>query len=104
MEKWLGPCLLLSAFGFLKEFRPSEPFVTEFLVGTWKNFTVQQVLKHYVLDFLIVLIFNAIFMYISFIIVGYAGHLPCLDLFLFGSSVHCLHCNRSFTLQASCGV
>ncbi|KAK4036389.1 hypothetical protein OUZ56_028448 [Daphnia magna] len=45
MEKWLGPCLLLSAFGFLKEFRPSEPFVTEFLVGPWKNFTVQQVMQ-----------------------------------------------------------
>ena len=43
MEKWLGPCLLLCIFGFLKELRPSEPFVTEFLVGTWKNFTVQEV-------------------------------------------------------------
>ncbi|KAK3907869.1 Thiamine transporter 2, partial [Frankliniella fusca] len=33
----------LCAFGFLKEFRPSESFVTQYLVGPDKNFTKSQV-------------------------------------------------------------
>lgn len=43
MENWLKLSLLLSVFGFLKEFRPSEPFVYEFLIGPWRNITEQQV-------------------------------------------------------------
>ncbi|XP_020710555.2 thiamine transporter 2 isoform X2 [Athalia rosae] len=39
---WTRISLLLCVFGFLKEFRPSEPFVTEYLTGPWKNFTEQQ--------------------------------------------------------------
>nr|XP_046480174.1 thiamine transporter 2-like isoform X1 [Neodiprion pinetum]XP_046480175.1 thiamine transporter 2-like isoform X1 [Neodiprion pinetum]XP_046480177.1 thiamine transporter 2-like isoform X1 [Neodiprion pinetum] len=40
---WKRISLLLCVFGFLKEFRPSEPFVTEYLTGPWKNFTETQV-------------------------------------------------------------
>lgn len=43
METWLKVSLLLSVFGFLKEFRPSEPFIYEFLIGPWRNITEQQV-------------------------------------------------------------
>lgn len=35
--------LVLYTFGFLKEFRPSESFVTDYLIGPWKNFTTEQV-------------------------------------------------------------
>ncbi|KAK7873429.1 hypothetical protein R5R35_000214 [Gryllus longicercus] len=42
MEVWLKTTLLLCIFGFLKEFRPSEPFVTPYLT-TYKNFTEEQV-------------------------------------------------------------
>ena len=35
--------LLLCVFGFLKEFRPSEPFIYEFLIGEWRNVTSEQV-------------------------------------------------------------
>lgn len=30
-------------FGFLKEVRPSEPFIYEFLIGEWRNITEDQV-------------------------------------------------------------
>lgn len=43
MEKWLRISLLLCIFGFLKELRPSEPFVYEFLIGPWRNITDEQV-------------------------------------------------------------
>ncbi|XP_063224208.1 thiamine transporter 1-like [Bacillus rossius redtenbacheri] len=43
VEPWLRVSLLLCLFGFLKEFRPSEPYVTHYLVGPWKNFTSDQV-------------------------------------------------------------
>ncbi|XP_066143387.1 thiamine transporter 1-like [Euwallacea fornicatus] len=41
---WLTVSLFLSVFGFLKELRPSEPFIYEFLVGTeWRNLTQGQI-------------------------------------------------------------
>ncbi|KAG4067547.1 hypothetical protein HA402_005319 [Bradysia odoriphaga] len=45
MELWLRTSLLLCAFGFFRELRPSEPFVTEFLSGDWRNITVDQVYR-----------------------------------------------------------
>lgn len=39
MQSWLKISLILSVFGFMKEFRPSEPYVTEFLLGPWRNLT-----------------------------------------------------------------
>ncbi|XP_015587819.1 thiamine transporter 1 [Cephus cinctus] len=41
--KWMKISLILCIFGFLKEFRPSEPFVTDYLTGPCKNFTAAQV-------------------------------------------------------------
>lgn len=36
--QWLRISLLLSIFGFLKEIRPSEPFIYEFLIDNrWRN-------------------------------------------------------------------
>jgi thiamine transporter 2/3 len=40
---WLMISLILCIFGFLKEFRPSEPFITNYLSGPWKNFTEDEV-------------------------------------------------------------
>ncbi|XP_014218184.1 thiamine transporter 2-like [Copidosoma floridanum] len=41
--EWYVISGILCVFGFLKEFRPNEPFVTNYLVGPWKNFTDSQV-------------------------------------------------------------
>lgn len=44
MQHWLKISFLLSIFGFLKEIRPSEPFVYEFLIDTrWRNITKEDV-------------------------------------------------------------
>lgn len=42
-SKWITISLLLSVFGFLKEIRPSEPFIYEFLIGQWRNITEEQI-------------------------------------------------------------
>ena len=42
MQDWLKISLVLCTFGFLREFRPSELFVTEFLSGKWRNITSEQ--------------------------------------------------------------
>lgn len=44
MEAWFKVSLLLCVFGFVKELRPSEPFVTEFLSGDWRNITIDEVI------------------------------------------------------------
>ncbi|KAJ8733805.1 hypothetical protein PYW07_014356 [Mythimna separata] len=41
MLPWIQVTLILCAFGLLREIRPSEPFVSEFLLG-WKNITEEQ--------------------------------------------------------------
>ncbi|XP_050350234.1 thiamine transporter 2-like [Nymphalis io] len=42
MENWIKITLVLCLFGTLREIRPSEPFVTEFLLGDWRNITEDQ--------------------------------------------------------------
>ncbi|CAL4187848.1 unnamed protein product, partial [Meganyctiphanes norvegica] len=43
METWLWTTLLLCSYGFFKELRPSEPFLTEYLLGPQQNLTETQV-------------------------------------------------------------
>lgn len=43
MKEWIKISLILCTFGFFREMRPSEPFVTEFLSGKWRNVTAEQV-------------------------------------------------------------
>ncbi|XP_026826955.1 thiamine transporter 2 [Ooceraea biroi] len=40
---WLKISCILCLFGCFKDFRPSESFVTDYLTGPWKNFTVKEV-------------------------------------------------------------
>lgn len=47
METWKKTSLLLCVFGFLKEFRPSEPYITPYLEGPPMNFTDEQVPRPY---------------------------------------------------------
>lgn len=42
MQEWLKISLLLCTFGFFREMRPSEPFVTEFLSGEWRDIQPEQ--------------------------------------------------------------
>lgn len=42
-EGWLLPTSLLCAYGFFASLRPSEPFLTPFLLGPDKNLTEREV-------------------------------------------------------------
>ncbi|XP_038572893.1 thiamine transporter 2-like [Micropterus salmoides] len=42
---WVGPTVLLCIYGFCSMMRPIEPFMTEFLTGTYKNLTSEQVTR-----------------------------------------------------------
>lgn len=87
MEKWLGTCILLCAIGLLKELRPSEPFITEYLTGPWKNLTIDQVssLPNY----------NASLLCINmcyFLIKGSTRCVSCMDLLIPGDSAGHFYC------------
>ena len=44
MKEWMWTTLLLCLYGFLKELRPSEPFITEYLIEPkWVNITLEEV-------------------------------------------------------------
>lgn len=43
MNDWLKISFLVCVFGVLKEFRPSEPFIYEFMIGPWNNLTEEQI-------------------------------------------------------------
>lgn len=40
---WKILTFLVCLYGFLKEFRPSEAYLSAYLTGSWKNLTVEQV-------------------------------------------------------------
>lgn len=43
MLEWKKISGLLCIFGFVRELRPSEPYITEFLAGPWRNVTEDEV-------------------------------------------------------------
>ncbi|XP_055906315.1 thiamine transporter 1 [Eupeodes corollae] len=43
MEPWQKISCLLCVFGFIREIRPSEPYITEYLLGGWRNVTQEEV-------------------------------------------------------------
>uniref|UniRef100_A0A182S6A4 Thiamine transporter 1 n=1 Tax=Anopheles maculatus TaxID=74869 RepID=A0A182S6A4_9DIPT len=45
MQQWLKISLLVCTFGFLKEIRPSEPFIVDYLAGPWRNLTMDQIIQ-----------------------------------------------------------
>ncbi|XP_043558957.1 solute carrier family 19 member 3b [Chiloscyllium plagiosum] len=42
-KKWVYPTLVLCTYGFFATMKPAEPFLTPYLVGPYKNFTIDQV-------------------------------------------------------------
>lgn len=42
MQDWIKVTLLLCIYGMVREIRPSEPFVSEFLMGEWREITEEQ--------------------------------------------------------------
>jgi len=43
MESWAWTCVILCLFGFFKDFKPSEPFLTQYLISPqWVNITLSE--------------------------------------------------------------
>ncbi|XP_039280821.1 thiamine transporter 2 [Nilaparvata lugens] len=43
MHEWVKLSIRIGTFGFLKEFRPEDPYINQYLTGPTMNFTTQQV-------------------------------------------------------------
>ncbi|XP_058446120.1 folate transporter 1-like [Malaya genurostris] len=104
MEQWQRVSLILCIFGFLKEFRPSEPFVFQFLTGPWHNVTVEQVVQDvfpigtysYVAQLVVVFLITDYFRYKPLIIVaGLAGTLVW-SMFVWTTSLRALQVMELF--------
>uniref|UniRef100_A0A3P8ZFP1 Solute carrier family 19 member 3a n=1 Tax=Esox lucius TaxID=8010 RepID=A0A3P8ZFP1_ESOLU len=53
---WVFPTVFLCVYGFFSMMRPSEPFLTDFLTGPYKNLTTQQVIPTWAYSNLFLLI------------------------------------------------
>ncbi|XP_055523376.1 thiamine transporter 1-like [Wyeomyia smithii] len=97
-KRWKWISLVLCIFGFLKEFRPSEPFVFQFLTGPWHNVTVEQVVQDvfpigtysYVAQLVVVFLITDYFRYKPLIIVGGLAGTVVWSLFVWTSSLRAL--------------
>uniref|UniRef100_A0AAY5K592 Solute carrier family 19 member 3b n=1 Tax=Esox lucius TaxID=8010 RepID=A0AAY5K592_ESOLU len=55
-RNWVFPTVFLCVYGFFSMMRPSEPFLTDFLTGPYKNLTTQQVIPTWAYSNLFLLI------------------------------------------------
>ncbi|XP_039432440.1 folate transporter 1-like [Culex pipiens pallens] len=100
MEKWQQISLVLCIFGFLKEFRPSEPFVFQYLTGAESgyNVTVEQVVQDvfpigtysYVAQLVVVFLITDYFRYKPLIIVAGLAGTVVWSMFVLGRSLGAL--------------
>lgn len=95
MEKWTIIALLLCSYGCIKEIRPSESFLTEYLEGPWINLTNNQV-NHlvypvwtytYMSVLVLVFLFTDLVRYKPIIIVGSICYIICWCLLLWTKGV-----------------
>ncbi|KAI4828909.1 hypothetical protein KUCAC02_022980 [Chaenocephalus aceratus] len=92
---WVGPTVPICIYGFFSMMRPIEPFMTEFLTGTYKNLTTEQVNRqvypvwtYSTLVFLIpVLLVTDFLRYKPVIILQGLSHITAFVLLLVGSGV-----------------
>ncbi|KAL0269206.1 UNVERIFIED_CONTAM: hypothetical protein PYX00_007013 [Menopon gallinae] len=75
MNKWWHISLLLSCYGFFKEYRPSEPFITPFLTGPGKNFTNEEVTQEI---YAVGIYFNLSLLVLVFLLTDYLRYKPVL--------------------------
>lgn len=96
MESWLVTCLVLCMYGFFKEFRPSEPFLTEYLIGPPMNLTLDEVnydvypvwTYAYLSLLIVVLLLTDLLRYKPMIIFEGMGYVATWSLLLWARGVH----------------
>ncbi|XP_035269332.1 thiamine transporter 2-like [Anguilla anguilla] len=92
---WIYPTVVLCTFGFFTMMRPAEPFLTSFLIGPYKNLTMEQVSRKVFpvwtytnLFFLIpVFLLTDIFRYKPFVVMQGLANVLAWLLLLFGSGL-----------------
>ncbi|XP_045584777.2 thiamine transporter 2 [Procambarus clarkii] len=95
MDTWLRTCLLLCLYGFFKELRPSEPFLTEYLLGPQQNLTENQVYYDvypvwtysYLSLLIVVLLLTDLLRYKPVIVFEGIGYVVTWSLLLWGRGV-----------------
>ncbi|VVC37391.1 Reduced folate carrier,Major facilitator superfamily domain [Cinara cedri] len=45
MERWLIQSIMISVFGFLKDFRPEDPYIIQYLTSSPMNFTIEEIIQ-----------------------------------------------------------
>ncbi|XP_068239542.1 thiamine transporter 1-like [Palaemon carinicauda] len=96
METWMKSCLVLCMYGFFKEFRPSEPFLTEYLIGPPMNLTLDEVnydvypvwTYAYLSQLIVVLLLTDFLRYKPMIIIEGAGYVATWCILLWTRGVH----------------
>ncbi|EAT35770.1 AAEL012085-PA [Aedes aegypti] len=102
MREWLKISLMLCTFGFFREMRPSEPFVTEFLSGEWRDIEPEQLNRDvypigtysYLGLLVVVFLVTDILRYKSIIIFSACVGIVIWSLLLWTSTLAALQCNR----------
>ncbi|PNF28260.1 Thiamine transporter 2 [Cryptotermes secundus] len=94
MEIWLKLSILLCVFGFVKEFRPSEPFVTPYLTEEGKNFTDQDIevifstgTYAYLVEIIFVFLVTDLFRYKPVIVLDGVFAIITWSLLIWGKSI-----------------
>lgn len=98
MKQWQRVSLILYLFGFLKDFRPSEPFMIEFVTGPEHNITVEQVVQDvlpigtysYVVQLVVAFLITDYFRYKPLIIVSGLAGTVVWSLFVWSRSLEAL--------------
>ncbi|XP_070688399.1 thiamine transporter 2-like [Pempheris klunzingeri] len=93
---WVGPTVLLCIYGFCSMMRPVEPFLMEFLTGSYKNLTTEQVTRQVIpvwtysslVLLLPVLLVTDLLRYKPVIILQGCMYVTAFLLILVGSGVH----------------
>ncbi|XP_023218399.1 thiamine transporter 1-like [Centruroides sculpturatus] len=95
MERWALITILLCSYGCIKEIRPSESFLTEYLEGPWINLTDSQVTGEvypvwtytYMGATLLVFLVTDLVRYKPIIILGSISYITCWSLLLWTKGV-----------------
>lgn len=103
METWLKISLILSIFGFLREAKPSYPFITDYLTN-FKNVTLDEVLRDiypvgtysYMAQAVLVFLLTDFLRYKPLIVLSGLMGIVVWSLFLWGNSLRWLQLAEVF--------
>ena len=102
MKEWLWTTLLLCVYGFLKELRPSEPFITEYLIEPkWVNITLEEVVICYEIFLTFIVIGRSVIIKLisKWHIAGVLWCVSSLDIFIFGCPRGCVFVDGLVEIQ-----